>query len=58
MADIQQIKAAILGAAGNPESGVIAELADAMAKAVVDLEAASLERPEKETRVTKPAEKR
>jgi hypothetical protein len=35
--DKQQIKEAILKVAGNPESGVIAELADAMAEAVANI---------------------
>ena len=35
--DKQQIKDAILKAAGNPESGVIADFADAMAEAVANI---------------------
>jgi hypothetical protein len=57
MANKDAIKAAILKVAGDPVSGVIADLADDMAQAVVDLDSATAsERSEKETRVTKPAE--
>jgi hypothetical protein len=38
MADKEAIKKAILGAAGNPSTGVIAEFAEAMADAVVGLD--------------------
>lgn len=38
MADKAEIKKAILGVAGNPSVGVIAELVDAMAEAVADLD--------------------
>lgn len=70
MATKEDIKKAILAVAGNPESGPIAQLADAMAQAVVGLDAPeadarkdagiapSVERPAKETRVTKVEEKR
>ena len=61
MATKAQIKDAILKAAGNPESGVIHDLADAFADAVFELDnpkpAVSLS-AEKETRVTKPTELR
>lgn len=63
MASKEQIKAAILKVAGNPETGPVFQLADAMAEAVVGLdapakvEAASYE-PTKETRVLKADEKR
>lgn len=59
MATKAEIKAAILSVAGNPESGAIVDLADDFADAVFRLDnpAASLS-AEKETRVTKPAEKR
>lgn len=57
MATKDAIKAAILKVAGNPVSGVISDLADEMAQAVVDLDTTtSSERSEKETRVTKPVE--
>lgn len=58
--DKAKIKAALLKVAGNPESGVVADLVDAMAQAVVDLdkpEAKSFT-PVEETRVVKPVEKR
>lgn len=78
MANKADIKKAILAIAGNPESGVIFDLADRMADAIVGLDApvpfkadardgdgdgvvqdgTAFERPAKETRVTKPAEKR
>lgn len=59
MASKDAIKAAILKVAGDPVSGIIKDLADEMAQAVVDLDATtSSERSEKETRVTKPAETR
>jgi len=54
MATQAEIKRAILKVAGNPESGPIKELADAMARAVVELDA----EPAKESRVIKVAEKR
>lgn len=38
MADKETIKQAILAAAGNPSVGAIAEMADAMADAVVSLD--------------------
>jgi hypothetical protein len=57
MASKDAIKAAILKVAGDPVSGVIKDLADEMAQAIVDLDSTtSSERSEKETRVTKPAE--
>jgi hypothetical protein len=59
MASKDAIKAAILKVAGDPVSGVIKDLADEMAQAIVDLDSTtSSERSEKETRVTKPAETR
>jgi hypothetical protein len=36
--DKAKVKEAILNVAGNPESGVIAELADAMAEAVINID--------------------
>jgi hypothetical protein len=38
MATKEQIKAAILQAAGNPETGVIADMADQFAEAVLGLD--------------------
>ena len=60
MATKEQIKKAILDVAGNPSSGVIADLADKWAEAIykLDDEASASWRSEKETRVTKPAELR
>jgi hypothetical protein len=53
MATRDEIKAAILKVAGDPSTGVIAELADAMADAVAELDL-----PAKEVRVIKPKETR
>jgi hypothetical protein len=50
----EQIKQAILKSAGNPVSGVIAEMADEFAQAVLALE----EPASTQTRVQKPDEKR
>jgi hypothetical protein len=49
-----EIRKAILKVAGNPETGAIRDLADAMASAVVALD----NEPAKENRVMKVAEKR
>jgi hypothetical protein len=53
MASKDAIKAAILKVAGDPSTGVIAELAEAMADAV-----AALDLPAKEVRVIQPKETR
>ena len=78
MAKMEEIKKVILDVAGNPESGVVAEYAEAWAIAIASLDSETpynpnakdgdrdgmvqdgtpFERPEKETRVTKPTEKR
>jgi hypothetical protein len=55
MATKQEIKAAILKAAGNPESGIIADMADEFAEAVLGLEEKS-STPAKEVRVVEPKE--
>jgi hypothetical protein len=55
MATKQEIKDAILKAAGNPSVGVIAEMADQFAEAVFDLEEKS-SAPAKETRVVESKE--
>jgi hypothetical protein len=55
MATKQEIKAAILKAAGNPESGIIADMADEFAEAVLGLEEKS-STPAKEIRVVEPKE--
>ena len=54
MATHAEIKKAILKVAGNPVSGVIAEMADEFARAIVALD----EEPTKETRVVVASEKR
>jgi hypothetical protein len=48
-----QIKNVILKTAGYPESGAIAELADAMATAIVEIDTPEIKKfePVKETRV-------
>ena len=58
--DKAKIKAALLKAAGNPESGAIADLADTMAQAIIDLDKpeAKSYSPVEETRVVKAPEKR
>jgi hypothetical protein len=74
MATKDQIKKVILDIAGNPTVGAIADHADKWAEAIVALDAKSSsssetkddtiqdgtsgQRPSKEIRVTKPAEKR
>jgi hypothetical protein len=55
MSTKQEIKAAILRAAGNPESGIIADMADEFAEAVLALEEKS-SAPAKETRVVESKE--
>ncbi len=55
-----QIKDAILKTAGYPESGSIAELADAMAKAIIEIDAPEIKKfePPKEVRVVESKETR
>lgn len=53
MATEDQIRKAILKVAGDPDSGVIAELADEMARAIV-----AIDTPVKEVRVVNPKETR
>jgi hypothetical protein len=55
MATKEQIKDAILKAAGNPETGVIADMADQFAEAVLSLEEKS-SAPAKEVRVVESKE--
>lgn len=57
MASKEEIKKTILDLAGNPSSGVIADLADTWAEAIEKLDN-SIRPVEKEIRVTKPAELR
>ena len=59
MASKAEIKKAILDVAGNPDSGVIFDLADRFADAVVAIDSpAAPEKADKEVRVTKPTELR
>ena len=53
MATKEQIEAAILKVAGNPDTGIIRDLAPAFAEAIVNIDA-----PEKETRTVAPKETR
>lgn len=60
MANRQQIVSTILKVAGNPENGVIKDLAGPIADAIVALDEPEVKSydPVKETRVTKAQEKR
>lgn len=58
MATKAEIKDAILKVAGNPISGVIADLADSMAEEVHAIDNPPSQVQEKESRVTKPEETR
>ena len=58
MATKDEIKAAILKNAGNPTIGVIAEMADDLAKAVWELDNKNSENPAKEARVIESKETR
>lgn len=64
MATRDQIKATILEVAGNPDSGVVRQFADAWADAIVALDAPKVEEPAvasrevKETRIISAAESR
>lgn len=58
MATREDIKKAILAAAGNPDSGVVAEMADVMADAVYELDNPKPKKDTKEIRVDKPEETR
>jgi hypothetical protein len=51
MATRDEIKAAILNAAGNPSAGTIAEIADELANAVWELDNKNSNNPAKEARV-------
>jgi hypothetical protein len=51
MATQDEIKKAILNAAGNPSVGVIADIADDLAKAVWELDNTNSYSPAKEARV-------
>jgi len=54
MATKEEIKRTILKVAGNPESGIIKELAEEWSRAIVALD----DEPTKEIRVLKASEKR
>jgi hypothetical protein len=58
--DKAKVKDAILKAAGYPESGVIAELAEAMAEAVINIDKPEIKKfePVKETRIQEVKETR
>jgi hypothetical protein len=56
VASREQIRQAILDVAGNPLNGVIADLADAFAEAIVRLDSSPAEI--RETRVVQPSERR
>lgn len=58
MATKEQIKKAILDVAGNPESGIIAELADSFAEAVAKIDSPVAVAGEKENRVIQAKEVR
>lgn len=58
MATKDEIKAAILEAAGNPSAGAIAEIADELAKAVWQLDNKNSVNPAKEARVVDTKETR
>jgi hypothetical protein len=58
MATKDEIKSAILKSAGNPTIGVIAEMADDLAKAVWELDNKNSENPAKEARVIESKETR
>lgn len=58
MASREEIKRTILKVAGDPETGVIRELADAWADAIAGLDEIKNDQLAKETRVTKPSETR
>jgi hypothetical protein len=51
MASKDEIKAALLKAAGNPSTGIIKDLADAFAQAVWELDNTNSINPAKEVRV-------
>jgi hypothetical protein len=58
MASKDEIKKAILRAAGNPSVGVIADIADDLAKAVWELDNTNSYSPAKEARVVDSKETR
>lgn len=59
--DVAKVKAVLLEAVGNPESGIIADYADLMSEAVVAAFAekkAANEAQKRELRIVKPEEQR
>jgi hypothetical protein len=56
----EQIKSAILKVAGNPESGAIADMAEAMAEAIINIDKPEIKKfePVKETRIVSVQETR
>jgi len=58
MATKDEIKAALLKAAGNPSTGIIRDLADDFAQAVWDLDNKNANNPAKEVRVVDAKETR
>lgn len=58
MASIDQIKQAILDAAGNPDSGIIKELSQTFAEAVYALDNEVPTKADKEVRIVQPKETR
>jgi hypothetical protein len=58
MATKDEIKQAILKAAGNPSAGALAEIADELAKAVWELDNKNSVNPAKEVRVVDTKETR
>jgi hypothetical protein len=58
MATKDEIKAALLKAAGNPSTGIIRDLADVFAQAVWELDNKNANNPAKEVRVVDAKETR
>ena len=58
MATRDEIKAAILKAAGNPSAGIIKEMADDFARAVWELDNTNSHNPARETRIVDSKETR
>jgi len=58
MATIDQIKQAILGVAGNPDSGIIKELSQSFAEAVYALDNEVPTKADKEVRIVQAKETR
>ena len=56
----EQVKAAILKVAGNPEIGIIKEMADSMAEAIMQIDQPEVKKfsPVQETRIVEPPQTR